>query len=126
MKRIATILALLFIQSTFAMGPEFEDNLADVMTWIILILLPIGGVYLFWKAHIYPEIVAEKNHHPQLEAIKVMCLLSLFVGGLLWPFALIWANYNYKKSATISITDENKLLLENQEKIEVESNLENK
>lgn len=24
-----------------------------------------------------------------------MCLLSLVFGGLLWPFALIWANYDY-------------------------------
>ncbi|WP_232815616.1 DUF3302 domain-containing protein [Chryseobacterium capnotolerans] len=24
-----------------------------------------------------------------------MCLLSLVFGGLLWPVALIWANYDY-------------------------------
>ncbi|ULT24525.1 hypothetical protein KUH03_37125 [Sphingobacterium sp. E70] len=26
-----------------------------------------------------------------------MCLLSLIFGGLLWPVALIWANYDYKQ-----------------------------
>lgn len=69
--------------------------MANFMSWVVLIIMPLGGIYLFWMAHIYPEKVAERNNHPQLEAIKTMCLLSLFVGGLLWPVALIWANYNY-------------------------------
>ena len=29
-----------------------------------------------------------------------MCLLSLIFGGLLWPVALIWANYDHKKDKT--------------------------
>lgn len=31
-----------------------------------------------------------------------MCLLSLIFGGLLWPIALIWANYDYKKKSPSS------------------------
>lgn len=96
MRRILIILLLLVIQPAFA-SSDFENNLADIMSWVVLIVMPVGGIYLFWQAHIYPEKVAEKNNHPQLKAIKTMCLLSLFVGGLLWPFALIWANYNYPK-----------------------------
>lgn len=72
-----------------------EDNIADVASWLILLVLPLAGIYLFWKVHIYPEKVAEKKNHPQLNAIKSMCLLSLVFGGLLWPVALIWANYDY-------------------------------
>ena len=79
----------------FASGGAFEDTFADIMSWVVLVVFPIGGVYLFWQAHIYPEVLAEKNEHPQLQPIKIMCLLSLFVGGLLWPIALIWANYKY-------------------------------
>ncbi len=94
MKKILLPTLLLLMQPAFASG-DLENSIADFMTWVVLILLPIGGIYLFWTAHIYPEKVAEKKNHPQLEAIKVMCLLSLFVGGLLWPFALIWASYNY-------------------------------
>jgi hypothetical protein len=41
--------------------------------------------------HILPEKIAHKRGHPQLEAIKTLCILSLFFGGLLWPFAFIWA-----------------------------------
>ena len=28
---------------------------------------------------------AEKRNHPQLPAIKIVCLLSLVFGGMLWP-----------------------------------------
>ncbi|WP_241486044.1 DUF3302 domain-containing protein [Chryseobacterium angstadtii] len=72
-----------------------EDQIADTASWLILMILPIAGIYLFWKVHIYPEKVAEKKNHSQLKAIKSMCLLSLIFGGLLWPVALIWANYDY-------------------------------
>lgn len=94
-KKVIVLSMLLLFQSTYAFSGETADKVADFMTWVVIILLPIGGIYLFWQAHIYPEKVAEKKHHPQLEAIKTMCLLSLFFGGLLWPVALIWANYNY-------------------------------
>ena len=41
--------------------------------------------------HILPEKIAHKRHHPQFEAIRTLCLLSLVFGGLLWPIAWIWA-----------------------------------
>jgi hypothetical protein len=53
--------------------------------------MPVAGIYLFWKLHILPEKVAEKRHHPQKDAIQVLCLLSLVFGGLLWPIAWLWA-----------------------------------
>ncbi len=33
----------------------------------------------------------KQRHHPQKEAIKVLCIMSLLFGGLLWPFAWLWA-----------------------------------
>ncbi|CAD0224976.1 DUF3302 domain-containing protein [Chryseobacterium sp. D764] len=96
MQRISLLLCLLlscnFVQASTG---SLEDNIANSASWLILLVLPIAGIYLFWKVHIYPEKVAEKKKHPQLNAIKSMCLLSLVFGGLLWPIALIWANYDY-------------------------------
>jgi hypothetical protein len=46
---------------------------------------------LFWMLHVMPEKIAHKRHHPQRDAIKTLCLLSLFFGGLLWPIAWLWA-----------------------------------
>lgn len=99
MKRsLLTLVLLTSFNLTYA-NSGVEDKIADVASWVVLIVLPFVGVYLFWQAHIYPEKVAEKNHHPQLNAIKTLCLLSLFFGGLLWPFALVWANYKYSDLA---------------------------
>lgn len=99
MKRsLLTLVLLTSFNLTYA-NSGVEDKIADVASWVVLIVLPFVGIYLFWQAHIYPEKVAEKNHHPQLNAIKTLCLLSLFFGGLLWPFALVWANYKYSDLA---------------------------
>jgi CBS domain containing-hemolysin-like protein len=71
--------------------PDLVDTAADVLAVVVLILVPVAGIYLFWKVHVLPEIIAEKRHHPQKEAIKTLCILSLVFGGLLWPFAWLWA-----------------------------------
>ncbi|MFU1856393.1 DUF3302 domain-containing protein [Sphingobacterium sp. NGMCC 1.201703] len=99
-KLFATIYLLLLCSVSHAATGGTEDRIADVASWLIIFILPIAGIFLFWKVHIYPEKVAEKKNHPQLNAIKSMCLLSLIFGGLLWPVALIWANYDYKKDKT--------------------------
>src|SRR5262245_44073835 len=67
------------------------DLVADILAWVVLIIAPVVGVSVFWIVHILPEKIAEKRHHPQLGAIKMLCLLSLVFGGLLWPIAWLWA-----------------------------------
>jgi len=67
------------------------DTAANVLAWIVIVLVPIAGIALFWYVHILPEKIAEQRHHPQKDSIKVLCILSLFFGGLLWPFAWLWA-----------------------------------
>jgi hypothetical protein len=78
------------VEPAFA-ASEFQDSAANVLAIFIIIAMPIGGVILFWLVHILPEKVAEKRHHPQKDAIQVLCLLSLVFGGLLWPLAWLWA-----------------------------------
>jgi len=70
---------------------EALDTAADVLTWVVLIVAPIVGIAVFWIVHILPEKIAEKKQHPQAKAIQCLCLLSLVFGGLLWPFAWLWA-----------------------------------
>jgi CBS domain containing-hemolysin-like protein len=70
---------------------EALDTAADVLSWFVLIVIPPAVIVLFWMVHVLPQKAAEKRHHPQKEAIHVLCLLSLVFGGLLWPFAWLWA-----------------------------------
>jgi CBS domain containing-hemolysin-like protein len=70
---------------------ETLDTVANVVAWIVLIVVPVIAIAVFWLVHILPEKIAEKRQHPQAKAIQVLCLLSLFFGGLLWPLAWLWA-----------------------------------
>jgi hypothetical protein len=79
-----------FAQASFLAG-EALDTMADVLALVVLFVVPIGAIAVFWLVHILPEVIAEKKHHPQKGAIKMLCLLSLVFGGMLWPFAWIWA-----------------------------------
>lgn len=67
------------------------DLVANILAWVVLFVAPIIAIGVFWMVHILPERIAEKRHHPQAPAIKTLCLLSLFFGGLLWPLAWLWA-----------------------------------
>jgi hypothetical protein len=73
------------------LSPELEDKLATVLALFILFIVPVVLIVLFWMVHVLPEKIAHKRHHPQFEAIRTLCLLSLVFGGLLWPFAWLWA-----------------------------------
>src|SRR5215204_134967 len=73
------------------LSPEAEDTLATVMALFVIFVVPVVLITLFWLVHILPEKIAHQRHHPQFEAIRTLCLLSLVFGGLLWPIAWIWA-----------------------------------
>jgi len=88
----ASVVAL---HPTFAgaslLSGEALDTAADVLSWIVIVLVPIVGIAVFWIVHVMPEKIAHRRHHPQVQAIHTLCLLSLVFGGLLWPFAWLWA-----------------------------------
>ena len=67
------------------------DTIADYLAIVVLFVVPALLLYLFWMVHILPEKIAERRGHPQADAIKTLCLLSLVFGGLLWPLAWLWA-----------------------------------
>jgi CBS domain containing-hemolysin-like protein len=77
-------------RASFLAG-EALDTAADWLAIVVIIVVPIAVIVVFWLVHILPEKVAEKRHHPQQAAINTLCLLSLVFGGLLWPFAWLWA-----------------------------------
>jgi hypothetical protein len=86
-----TIATALLPMTAHAVSGHLEDAIADVLVWVVLVMVPILAIWLFWKLHVLPEVIAEKRHHPQADAIKALCLMSLVFGGMLWPFAWLWA-----------------------------------
>lgn len=86
-------IALLLPTVTHAsfLPPDLIDGVANLISWVVLIVIPVGAIALFWFVHIWPDTVAKKRQHPQRDAIHALCVLSLFFGGLLWPFAYLWA-----------------------------------
>ncbi len=73
------------------MSPELEDTVATYLALFVIFVIPVVLIVLFWMVHVLPEKIAHKRHHPQFEAIRTLCLLSLVFGGLLWPIAWLWA-----------------------------------
>jgi CBS domain containing-hemolysin-like protein len=73
------------------LSPQLEDSLATFIALFVIFVVPVVLIVLFWLVHILPEKIAHKRHHPQFEAIRMLCLLSLVFGGLLWPLAWLWA-----------------------------------
>ena len=85
------VLLLPCIAHASLLSGEALDTAANIVAWIALLVVPVVLIAVFWIVHILPERIAEKRRHPQLDAIKTLCLLSLFFGGLLWPLAWLWA-----------------------------------
>ena len=87
---VVLVAAAVPARASFLSG-EALDTAADILAVVVLILVPVVAIVLFWLVHILPEKFAHKRHHPQRDAIQVLCLLSLAFGGLLWPLAWLWA-----------------------------------
>ena len=88
---LALLLAVPHLAEASFLSPEAEDTLATVIALVVIFVVPVVLIVVFWLVHILPEQIAHKRHHPQFEAIRTLCLLSLVFGGLLWPIAWVWA-----------------------------------
>ncbi len=71
--------------------PKSKTRWRRYIALFALFFVPVALIVLFWMVHVLPEKIAHKRHHPQFEAIRTLCLLSLAFGGLLWPIAWLWA-----------------------------------
>jgi hypothetical protein len=87
---LSALFAALPAHASFLSGDTLAKA-ANVIAIVVLIVVPIVLIVAFWMVHVLPEKIAHKRHHPQRDAIQVLCLLSLVFGGLLWPLAWLWA-----------------------------------
>ena len=93
LRRAFPVLALLaspLAHASFLSG-ETLDTAADWVSWFVIFFVPAVAIGGFLFGHVLPEKIAEKRQHPHKDSIKVLCILSLFFGGMLWPRAWLWA-----------------------------------
>ncbi|TCK98906.1 uncharacterized protein DUF3302 [Shimia isoporae] len=69
----------------------------DIFAWIVLIVLVVTAIAVFITLAMLPGKIAAQRQHPYDEAINVAGWLGAFLGGVLWPIALIWA-FTHKPS----------------------------
>ena len=96
MSRLARLILVLAAAAPAAAHASFLsgdalDTVANVLAWFVILVVPGAAIAVFLVIHVLPEKIAEKRHHPHKDSIKVLCILSLFFGGMLWPFAWLWA-----------------------------------
>lgn len=63
----------------------------DYVAWGVLIVILAAAVVLMLFLGALPGRIAESRNHPSAEAVRVAGWVGLFLGGVLWPLALIWA-----------------------------------
>ena len=56
------------------------DTAAMAIAWFVIIIVPIGGIVLFWMVHVLPEKIAHKRQHPQRDA---NLMAPVYQGGAL-------------------------------------------
>ncbi len=70
-------------------------SVLDIFASIVLVVLvmsTLGGVIFL---AMLPGMIARKRKHPWVDAITVGGWVTLFLGFVLWPVVLIWANVDW-------------------------------
>ena len=78
----------------------------NILTFVVLIVLValIGVIVVFLGT--LPGKIAKRRNHPQTEAINVASWLGIIMGGILWPFALIWAYIRPSEQSAVASSEE--------------------
>ena len=66
-------------------------SVLDLFAWIVLIVLVASTVFVVVFLAILPGMIAKRRNHPWAQAVTVAGWVTLFLGFVLWPVALIWA-----------------------------------
>jgi hypothetical protein len=68
-----------------------------ILAGVVIVLLVFLALFVACHLAVLPGRIARKRGHPQANAVQVAGVIGL-VTGILWPFALVWAYYEYPSS----------------------------
>ena len=63
----------------------------DLFAWVVLIVMMACLVAVVIYLAMLPGMIATRRNHPWAHAVTVAGWVTLFLGFVLWPVALIWA-----------------------------------
>ncbi|MFN7322207.1 MAG: DUF3302 domain-containing protein [Methylobacterium sp.] len=63
----------------------------DIVAWVAFVVIAVAIMVLALELAALPGKIAGQRNHPWAEAVKLAGWLGLFMGGVFWPLALIWA-----------------------------------
>ena len=73
----------------------------DYFTWFVLIMIAATLIVGFVVLAQLPGKMAAANNHPQAAAINMAGWLGIiFTAGIVWIFAMIWAQTSFPGSAS--------------------------
>jgi len=76
-------------------------SVLDLFAWIVLIVLVASTVFVVVFMAMLPGMIAKRRNHPWAQAVTVAGWVTLFLGFVLWPVALIWAYVDVPAPRTI-------------------------
>lgn len=72
-----------------------------VFAFLVMLMLAVGGVYVFIQLAFWPRNAARERNHPQADAINALSWCGLLLtGGIGWIIALTWAYMRPLAAAT--------------------------
>ena len=66
-------------------------DLLTIIAAVILVLLTFLAVFVFVDLAALPGRIARKRGHPHPDAVNILGIIGMLIGGILWPIALTWA-----------------------------------
>ena len=66
-------------------------SLLDLFAWLVLIILVASTIAVVVIMAMLPGMIAKERNHPWAHAVTVAGWVTLFLGFVLWPAALVWA-----------------------------------
>jgi FtsH-binding integral membrane protein len=66
-------------------------SMLDLFAWLLLIILVASAIAVVVSMAMLPGMIAKQRKRPWAQAVTVAGWVTLLLGFVLWPVALVWA-----------------------------------
>ena len=72
----------------------------DIFALVVIFVIVALAIWLIITIASFPEKLAKKNNHPQVQAVNTLAWLGVLTLGVLWIAALVWAQIKYQEQTS--------------------------